>query len=59
MNITNLSLSRLQEMMGTAATREDARAMMEILIREGVGNTDDVSESQWLNWIGEAVRNAA
>jgi len=58
MEMNELSLDRLQEMMGTEATREDARSMMSILSRECVGNTDDVSESQWLRWSEEAARDA-
>lgn len=58
MEMNELSIERLQEMMGSEATRENARSMMSILSRECVGNTDDVSESQWLRWSEEAVRDA-
>ena len=58
MQMDKLSLERLQEMMGTEASREDAKSMMSILSRECVGDTSAVAESQWLRWCDEAVREA-
>ncbi|MFN9107571.1 MAG: hypothetical protein ACK5X1_13675 [Betaproteobacteria bacterium] len=57
--ITNLSTTLLQEMMGTEATEAEAYAMMGILSRECVVDTDDVSESDWMAYSDEAVATAA
>ena len=58
-SITNLSVYDIQERMGNVATRADAECMMAILSRESVTDTDEVSESQWLEWCEEAAARAA
>jgi hypothetical protein len=57
--ITTLSTTLLQEMMGTDATKAEAFAMMAILSRECVVDTDDISESDWTAYLSEAVATAA
>jgi arsenate reductase-like glutaredoxin family protein len=58
MNITTLSTTLLQEMMGTEATPLEARIMMGILGREGVIDTDDISDRDWLAYLSEAAQTA-
>ena len=57
--IADLSISELQAHMGDEATQGDANCMMEILTRECVTDTDDVSEGLWLTWCDEAAERAA
>jgi len=57
--ITSLNTTLLQEMMGTEATNAEAYAMMGILSRECVVDTDDVSEADWSAYLAEAVATAA
>lgn len=57
--ITTLGVYDIQERMGTEATKADAECMLEILSRECVTDTDDVSEDQWLQWCAEAAQRAA
>ena len=46
----------IAERMGTEATEADGLAMLKILMREGVTDTQAVEEAQWLAWCCEATR---
>lgn len=56
--MTELSTTALQEMMGTEATKREAEAMMGILSRECVVDTDDVSGNDWTAYLEEACATA-
>lgn len=58
-NITDISITDVQERMGTEATKADAECMLAILSRECVTDTDDVTGDQWLTWCDEAAARAA
>lgn len=58
MKITEMTIDRLQEMMGTEATRAEARIMMATLSRECVTDTDDVSDADWSAWLSQSAKLA-
>ena len=57
--IKYLNISELQSHMGDEATQGDANCMMEILTRECVTDTDDVSEDLWFTWCDEAAERSS
>ena len=57
--IASLSTYDLADMMGADATQEEAFAMMGILSRECVVDTDDVSCDDWMAYLEEAVATVA
>ena len=53
-----LNLSQLADSMGSAADRDDAAAMREILVQSGHVDTDEISESDWLRYSEMAVNRS-
>ncbi len=56
---TALNLSQLADSMGSAATRDDAAVMLELLIAGGVTDTNEIGEGEWLDLCERAVEGAA
>ncbi|HEP8211892.1 TPA: hypothetical protein VDT58_001003 [Pseudomonas aeruginosa] len=57
MKITNDTTTyEVAELMGSEADELDGRIMMELLSRECVVDTDDLSEDQWLALIDESQK---
>ena len=53
------NLSELADSMGSAATREDAAVMLDLLIAGGVTDTSEIGESEWLDLCERAVDGVA
>lgn len=55
MEITNNTTTwQIAELMGPEADELDGRIMMSLISREGIVDTDEVSEADWLAMIDEA-----
>ena len=53
--IASLGTTDIMERMGTEATRQDAERMQAILQREGIVDTGDLTEDEWLAYCDEAA----
>ena len=54
-----MNLGQVAEMMGADATEAEAQAMVEFLLVGGCADTDEISESDWLELCGLAAEGAA
>ena len=51
----NFTLTQLVELMGADADERDGRILLGLLGREGVTDTDELTEEEWLGLIEEAA----
>jgi len=57
MQITNDTTTyQIAELMGTEADELDGRIMLDLLSREGVVDTDELSEDAWLSLLNESQK---
>ncbi|MEV1965802.1 hypothetical protein ABZR56_04985 [Pseudomonas aeruginosa] len=57
MKINNeTSTYQVAELMGSEADERDGRIMMELISREGIVDTEEVTEDQWLALIDESQK---
>jgi hypothetical protein len=47
-------LDQVAEMLGTLANDEDAQSMLDVLLEAGVKDTDELSDKQWLEFVGRS-----
>lgn len=55
---TGMDLTQLAERMGSVATREDARAMRDVLVESSYSDTRDIPAREWLEMMERAVSAA-
>lgn len=54
---TNLAnLEEIRARMGSEASTKEAEAMLRILHKHGVEDTDDVPDPQWFDWVADCVQ---
>ena len=50
-------LTRLMELMGTEATRDEASKLRDLLVERGETDTDKISDRAWSELIAEAINS--
>lgn len=55
MRIENLTTYSVMELMGSNATMDEARNMLQLLVGSGFTDTNDFSDDEWLALMDEAI----